>query len=133
MKGLLRVFLINLFTLWLTAQAVAGFKVQNGWETYIFGAAVLGLILIFIKPLLKLLFLPINFLTLGIFSWVINVAILYLLTIFVPQIRILPFQFSGFSYQGFNIPALSFGLFQSFLVTSFVISLISNFLTWLYR
>ena len=133
MKGLLRGFLINLFTLRLTSQIVLGFKLENGWETYILGALVLTLILIFIKPLLKLLFLPINFLTLGVFSWIINVAVIYLLTIFVPQIKVLAFQFPGFSYQGFTIPSMYLGYFQSFIIISFTISIISNFLAWLSR
>ena len=133
MKGLLRGFLINLFTLWFASQIVLGFKLEGGAQTYVFGAAVLTLILIFIKPLLKLLFLPINFLTLGLFSWITNVAILYLLTIFVSQISVSPFEFSAFSYQGFTIPQINFGTFESFIATSFIISIISNFLTWLYR
>lgn len=110
-----------------------GLKVNGGWPTYLFAAAVLTGIIIFIKPLLKLLFLPINFLTLGFFSWIINVVVLYLLTLFVSQIKIIPFEFVRFSYQGFVIPKISFGIFESFLVTSFVISITSNFLTWLYR
>lgn len=37
-----------------------------------------------IRPILKILFLPINVVTLGLFSLVINVFILYLVTYFVP-------------------------------------------------
>lgn len=133
MKGLLRGFLINLFTLWLTSKVVLGFKVEGGWQIYLLGAAVLTLILIFIKPLLKLLFLPINFLTLGLFSWITNVVILYLLTFFVPQIKVLPFEFPGVSYQGFTIPKIYFGALESFITISFIISFVSNFLTWLAR
>lgn len=133
MKGFLRSFLINLFTLWSASQIVLGFKLEGDQQTYILGAAVLTLILIFIKPLLKLLFLPINFLTLGFFSWITNVVILYLLTLFVPQIKVLPFKFPGFSYQGFALPEIYFGALESFIVTSFIISFVSNFLTWLYR
>lgn len=133
MKTLLRSYFIYLFTLWLTSKAGLGLKVNDGWQTYLFAAAVLTGIIIFIKPLLKLLFLPINFLTLGFFAWIINVAILYLLTLFVSQIQVTPFEFVGFSYQGFIIPKISFGIFESFLVTSLAISIISNFLIWLYR
>lgn len=133
MKGLLRTFLIDLLTLWLTAQVVLGLKLAGGPETYLIGALVLTIILIFVKPLLKLLLLPINFLTLGLFSWITNVAILYLLTLFVTQIKVVPFEFPGFVYQGFVIPKFYLGPLESFITTSFIISLISNFLTWLYR
>ena len=133
MKSFLRSFLINLFTLWLTSKVVLGFKLENGWQTYVLGGLTLTLILIFIRPLLKLLFLPINFLTLGLFSWITNVIILYLLTVFIPRISVSPFEFPGLSYQGFTIPSINFGTFESFVVTSFVISIISNLLSWLYR
>lgn len=133
MKALLRSYIINLFTLWFTSRLVSGFKLAGNYQTFILGAAALTLILIFIKPLVKLLFLPINFLTLGLFSWITNVIILYLLTIFVPQIKVLPFKYPGFSHQGFTIPEIYFGTFESFVITSFIISLITNFLAWLYR
>jgi len=48
-------------------------------------AAVLTLINIFIKPLLKLIAFPINLLTFGIFNLVINFAILYAVAYFIPQ------------------------------------------------
>ncbi|MBL7159058.1 phage holin family protein [Candidatus Microgenomates bacterium] len=133
MKGFLRNFLINLFTLWLASKAVLGFKLENGWQTHLLGSLTLTLILIFLRPLLKLLFLPINFLTLGFFSWITNVIILYLLTIFIPKITVSPFEFPGFSYQGLIIPSIYFRTFESFVVTSFVISIINNLLSWLYR
>lgn len=131
MKGFLRSFLINLFTLYVSSQVILGFKLDGGCPTYILGALTFTLILIFVKPLLKILLLPISFLTLGFFAWIINVAMLYLLTFFVPQIKVSPFQFVGFSYQGFTIPKIYFGPFASYIATSFVISIISNFLTWL--
>lgn len=133
MKGLLRSYLINLFALWLASQLILGFRINGDWQTYLFAAAVLTAIIIFVKPLLKLLFLPINFLTLGFLSWIINVIILYLLTLFVTQIEVSPFEFPGFSYNGFVAPKFYLGTFESFIATSFVLSLVGNFLNWLYR
>jgi putative membrane protein len=54
-------------------------------------AVVIGLINVFIKPIVKLLTLPINILTLGIFSLVLNALIIMLLGLFVP----------GFGVSGF--------------------------------
>ena len=131
MKSLLRSFIINIFTLWLTTEIVAGFKIANGIEMLVFGAAVFTLLNIFVRPILKILFLPINLLTLGAFSWLINVLVLYLLTYFIGEITINSWQFSGLYYQGFIIPKISFGIIETYILSSFVISLISNFLKWL--
>ena len=51
-------------------------------------AAVLALINVFIKPLLKLIALPINFMTFGLFNLVINFGILYAVSYFIPQYHI---------------------------------------------
>lgn len=54
-------------------------------------AVVLGLINVFVKPVIGLLTLPINILTLGIFSLIVNALIILLLAYFVP----------GFGVTGF--------------------------------
>jgi putative membrane protein len=65
-------------------------------------AVVLGLINMFIKPVLLILTLPINILTLGLFSLVINA----LLIMFAAKIV------DGFAVQGF-LPALIFAIVLS--------------------
>lgn len=131
MKSLVRGFVINIFSLWLTTEIIAGFKIGGRVEMLIFAAFVFALLNTFAKPFLKLLFLPINLLTLGAFSWLINVLILYLLTYLIAPISVSSWQFPGFSYQGFIIPKITFGVLETYILGSFVISLISNFLKWL--
>ena len=64
---------------------VASFKVA------LLVAIVLGFINIFIKPILGILTLPINFLTLGIFGLILNVLLFWAITLIVP----------GFTISGF--------------------------------
>lgn len=54
-------------------------------------AVLIGLINVFIKPILNLLTLPLNIVTLGIFSLVLNALIIMLLGMWVP----------GFGVSGF--------------------------------
>ncbi len=54
-------------------------------------AVVLGLINVFVKPIINLLTLPVNILTLGLFSLVINALLIMLAASFV----------SGFTVTGF--------------------------------
>ena len=51
-------------------------------------AGVLGLLNFFVKPVLSILAMPITFMTLGLFSLVINLIILWLATVLVPQFMI---------------------------------------------
>jgi putative membrane protein len=70
--------LLNALIIYLIASYLPGFEVHN-FFTAIIVAVVLGLINVTLKPLLIILTLPINILTLGLFTFVIN-AVLLLLT-----------------------------------------------------
>lgn len=133
MKNQLRLFLFNLFALWLVTQLIAGVRFSGGWQTLVLASFVLTLANWLIKPLVKLLLLPINLLTLGAFRWLINVVILYLVTLLVPNFKIAAFLFPGFSYQGFVIPSLHLTTFWVFVIVSFAISLVTTFLLWLVK
>ncbi len=57
--------------------------INGGWKGYVIVATVFGFINTFIKPILKILTLPIRFLTLGLFSLVLNGIILWMMEAFV--------------------------------------------------
>ena len=58
-------------------------------------AGMLTIINVFIKPIIKLVSFPINFLTFGLFNLVINFLILYFIAYIIPQYTI-ENLFSGF-------------------------------------
>lgn len=130
-KKYLRLFLINVVSLWLIAQAVAGVVYQGGLTTLATAGLVLTVVNIGVKPLINLLLLPLNLITLGTFRWLVNVLVLWLVTLLVPQFQINAFSFAGFSWQGFIIPPLALGQFWAFVLISFLISLTTGFLLWL--
>ncbi|MCW2715205.1 MAG: hypothetical protein JWN88_2252 [Frankiales bacterium] len=61
---------------WLVAAYVPGVQVQQGWTSYLLIAVIFALVNAFVKPVLKLLALPLLLLTLGLFLIVINAAML---------------------------------------------------------
>jgi len=132
MKKLLRILAINFFALWLISRIFpTAISYQGNWQTLFWSAAALGLVDFAIKPLVKLLLLPITILTLGLFRWVINVLGLYLVTVLVPGFSIQAFAFPGFSYQGFVIPSFSASILYAYIIISFTLSLITSFIHWL--
>src|SRR6185437_5655133 len=80
--NLLITLLLNAVALLLTAQIVPGFHVAS-FTTAILAAIVIGFINTFIRPVLLLLTLPLNFLTLGLFTFVINAVVLWLASLLV--------------------------------------------------
>jgi putative membrane protein len=72
------------------AYLVDGIVVTGFWAAF-FAAAILGLLNVFFKPLLIILTLPVNILTLGLFTVVINAVLLKMASALI----------AGFDVHGF--------------------------------
>ncbi len=95
MYSLLTRLLINVLALLLVAYIIPGIVV-DGFFTALIVALLLGLLNIFIRPILILLTLPITILTLGLFTFVINALLFWFVASFV----------EGFEVSGFWIALL---------------------------
>lgn len=96
-------WLLNILAIFLTAALLPGFEVTI-WGAIV-GSIVLGVINAIIRPVLIILTLPLNIITLGLFTFVINGVMLWLTAATV----------KGFDIHGFGWAIL----------TAIVLSLIS--------
>lgn len=94
-------WLINTLAVLIAAYLIPNISVANWWVA-MWLVLFLGLINAVIKPILIVLTLPINILTLGLFTWVINAG----LVLFASSL------IRGFDVGGFW-PALGFSLVMS--------------------
>jgi len=88
--------LINAIAFYITAYVIPGVTI-SGWPTLLVVAVLWGILTIFLKPILVILTLPINILTLGLFTFVINAILLLITSSFVP----------GFKVDGFGTAILA--------------------------
>ena len=112
MKGILLRWLILTFAIMTAAYLFSGIHV-SGFGSALFAALVLGILNAFFRPILFILTLPINVLSLGLFTFVIN-ALLLMMT-------------SGI-IGGLVVDGFGSALFGS-LVISLVSLLISSFIS----
>lgn len=84
---LLRV-VINAVALWVAAQIVDGISLSDNMGSILFVAVVFGLVNAFIRPFVLLLSLPFLILTLGLFTLVVNTAMLGLTAWLTDSLRI---------------------------------------------
>lgn len=87
-----------------------GLLIVDGWQAAALSAVVLGLVNTFIRPIVKLFTLPLNLLTLGLFSLVINTFMLYIASWIVPGLD-------------------AVGIFSTF-VAALIISVVTTVLFW---
>lgn len=81
MKIILRI-LIMAGAIMALPHVVSGIAVA-GWYPALVASVVFGLLNLLVKPIIKLITLPINLLTLGLFGLVINGALLWFVASFV--------------------------------------------------
>ena len=111
MRGTLLRWVINALALWLTSEIVSGISV-TGVAPLFAAALVLGMLNAILRPVLIILTFPINLLTLGLFTFVINGLMLKLTSGLVP----------GFAVRGFWAAVLGALLLSviSFLLNVFI-------------
>ena len=111
MKNLIIRFLINAFALWLAGYLIPGIRLSGGWEGLGIVTLVFGLVNALIKPIVKFFSFPFMLLTLGLFTIVINAAMLAL--------------------TDFLIDSLEITKFSAFFIGALLISIVSFVLSWL--
>lgn len=80
-------WLLSALAIIITAYLLPGVRVTD-FVTALVAAVVLGILNAFIRPLLVLLTLPINILTLGLFTLVINALLILLVANVVPGFQV---------------------------------------------
>lgn len=83
MQGFLLRWFFNTIAIYATTRIIAGLRVPDLGGAII-AALALGIVNAIIRPLILLLTLPINILTLGLFTLVINTIMLYLVAAVTP-------------------------------------------------
>ncbi len=111
--GTLLVWIASAVSVWLTAELMPGIWVQNFWPTAFWAAFAIGLVNVFVKPLLYLFTLPINLATLGLFSLFLNGLCLWLAARFI----------DGFKVEGFF----------AMVIGAVVLSVVSSIVGHLFR
>lgn len=108
---MLKILIINSIVVFLGAYILDGVKIKNFW-TAIGVAILLGLVNMFIKPLILLLTLPLTILTLGLFVLVINAWILMIIDKVIDGLTIKSFWWA--------------------VIYSIIISVLNSFLLWVF-
>ena len=109
--GILLRWLILTAAILLASYLVNGIEVDGFWSAF-FAAAILGILNALFRPILIILTLPLNILTLGLFTFVINAFLLKMVSGVI----------SGFEVEGFwpaVFGAVVIGI-VSWLLSSFV-------------
>lgn len=111
MQGFLLRWFFNSIAIYATTRLVSGLRVP-GFGGALVAALVLGVVNAIIRPLILLLTLPLNILTLGLFTLIVNTIMLYLVA---------------------AVTALEISGFWAAFIGALLIAIISTLLSHLFR
>ena len=115
---MIRAVVITAISLGILAWLLPTVTFAN-WITVLIASVVLTILYAVIGPILKILFLPINLVTLGLFSGLINIFLLWLATYLVP----------GFAIQEMVLFGVQLTAFWSLVVVALAIGFIHSLLS----
>lgn len=109
--SLLLVWLLSALGLFITSRIVKGFEVSSFGSAMI-ASMVVGFLNMILRPLLLLLTLPVNILTLGLFTFVVNAMVLRL---------------AASMLKGFNIKS-----WGPAIIGAFILAIVNMIIFWIF-
>lgn len=133
MRSLLRNISINFIAIFLVSKITAAISFSENLVILFWAALSLTILNMVVKPVLNLLLTPINLITLGAFRWVVNVIVLFFVSILISEFVISEFTFEGLTFAGFVIPQIRFTFFWALVLVSFLIEILSASVSWVFN
>lgn len=126
MRSLLIKILGTMASFYTAQYLVAGFKIDSTWQAYLTAAIIFLLFNLLVAPIIKLLLLPINLLTLGLFRWLTQIFVIYLFDLVYSGITITTYYFAGYRNSIFALPAGEIAFFWTLCLVALVMSVTYN-------
>lgn len=133
MRSFLVRILASALGFYLVASLVGGFRIDATWQSYLTAGFIFSLFNLLVLPVVKLLMLPINLLTLGLLRWLANVLVLYVFSLTYSGVHISAYDFPGFTSNLLALPPTHLSLFWVLVIVSLLMSITTGIITSLLR
>ena len=92
MRNFLTKIVSGVLGLWIAVNFITGVGFTGSLKSLAIAGVLLGLVNFFVKPVLKIVTLPIRMLTLGLFELIINMAMVWVIDIVYAELVIVGFM-----------------------------------------
>ena len=128
MRHYLKSILITLASAYIAYRLVPTIDLGFDPRTPLLAVGGLWIISQLISPIFSLVLLPINLLTFGLVSLIINIAFIFALMNFLPGTAIGPYNFPGADIDGIILPAANLSQIATIIIVAAVITVVQKVL-----
>lgn len=128
MRHYIKSFLITIASFFTTTNFIPTISTGDNSKNLLVVIAGLWFITLVINPIFSLVFLPINILTFGMISAILNIAFLFALINFLPGFHIDTFTFPGANINGVILPTVELNQITTVIVVALAITVLQKLL-----
>lgn len=125
-KKVIRLFLVHIAAIWVLSVYTGMVQLTFGLTSLLVFALGLTLFHLLIKPVLRIFFGMLSFLTFGLLDLAIDAGIFFLVTKFTAYVAITAWNFPGATYFGFVLPATSVSFILAIFLSAFILNIIRS-------
>lgn len=128
MRHYLKSVIITVATFYISTSLINTVSFGNDPKNILMFLAGLWIISQIVNPIFSLVLLPVNILTFGLISFLLNVAFVFALLTFLPGFSVSAFYFPGAVIQGVIFPAVPLNQIGTILLLSLAITILHKIL-----
>ena len=132
MREIARRVFVNALSLFLISQVLVGLKVTGDFVSFIYAGLILAVLTVLLDPVVKMVTLPFNILTLGLISFLSTTVALFILTLIYKSVSIASFTFAGVEAVGIRVNEIYVSGILSYVVISATIYFLNKLIAWLF-
>lgn len=133
MKFILKKYLLAVASIFILMQIVPAVSITGSWQNLFFASFILSILFFILRPIVNLVLLPINLVTLNLSTWIVQIVTFYIWTLLLPQIKITNWHISGFYLSTITVSEFNLVKWQVTAVSAIVFIIINKVLTWIFR
>lgn len=128
MRHYLKSVLITVATFYIATTLIGTVNFGHDPKNILMFLGGLWIISQIVNPIFSLVLLPVNILTFGLISFLLNVAFVFALLTFLPGFSVFPYNFPGAVVQGVIFPPVPLNQIETVLVLAATITILHKIL-----
>lgn len=133
MKFILKRYLFTVASIFIVSQIIPAFSIADSWYGLFYAGLFLTFLLYIVKPILNLVMLPLNLVTLNLSAWIVYIAIFYLWTFLFPQVKITSWEFPGATVGPITLSSFNLVKWQVTIIAAVAVNFIIRLLDSLFK
>lgn len=133
MKSIFKRYLLTVISVFITSQLISAFTINNGWYGLFYASMILSILIYVIVPIINLIMLPLNLITLNLSAWIVQIIIFYLWTIAASQVQVTSWQFSGLNLGPITLSGVNLLKWQVIILLAIIFMVVNKLLKWFFR